>query len=58
MVEIQSITRAIVLLDSWIKYAHELELENARLQMKYASAHLRCEQLREIVEQDYPHWPF
>lgn len=57
-VEITGLTRAIVLLDEWIKYARELEAENERLKRKYASAHERCEQLREIVAADYPECPF
>lgn len=57
-VEITGLTRAIVLLDQWIKYARALEAENERLRNRYASAHERCEQLREIVHEDYPGAPF
>lgn len=53
-VEITGLTRAIVLMDAWIKYALELRAENERLRRKYASAHERCEHLRAIVAEDYP----
>lgn len=57
-VQITGITRGVLLLDKWIEYALELECELARLRVKYANAHERCEQLRAIVAEDYPASPF
>lgn len=57
-IEIQSLDGAMALLDRWIIYAQELQAENERLRRKYSSAHERCEQLREIVAEDYPPDPF
>lgn len=50
-VVITSITAAVVLLDRWIAYAGELEVENQRLRSKYEAAHERCEMLRELVSE-------
>lgn len=58
MVEINSTTRAVMLLDEWIAYAQELERDLERMRRKYNSAHERCEQLREIVAADYSALPF
>lgn len=57
-VDLTSFTRVLVLLDEWIRHARDVEVQLERMTRKYQAAHERCEQLREIVREDYPGAPF
>jgi hypothetical protein len=54
IVEVQTLDRAVSLLDAWIEHAAQLRADLERTRQKLAACRERIAQLQEIVRADLP----